>query len=312
MLKIVLKSPKAALITILATGLIIVALVFLWSDKAETNYFEKMKVYNVIFGPGGSPLNHPSTVAVGIDGRLFVADDSKMIAVFEENGRYLYSFSGPGTGLAELGRPASMAVGPDGSLYVADPEKQAVIVFSSSGEYRTRVAGEKQAGFKPTGITTAGEEIHVFNEKDRSFYSFRQKDKKLKKMVPGEDNQTKFNLCGDLVRDPETGLVWSVDLEKGQVVVSKDGKYKQAFGDEYLQAPGGIAFDRSNKLLFVSDTVKNRIVVFNYRGDYIGQFGTAGDDKNSFNFPEGLAMDQRGKLYVADRGNNRVVIYEFR
>ncbi len=53
-----------------------------------------------------------------------------------------------------------------------------------------------------------------------------------------------------------------------------------------------------------------RIVKFNSRGDYLMTWGSSGESSNQFHTPHALAMDSAGRLFVGDRGNNRVLIFD--
>lgn len=309
--KYVLKSPgrKAALA---AAVLAVLAAILVWLAGTETQNIPGMQVFNVIFGHGGAPLQDPSAVTVGLKGEVIVADSgSKRIMVFADNGEYLYSFSGPGTGLAELEQPVALAVGPDGNIYVADRSKEAVIVFSDSGEYRYRITGPE--GFIPSGVVVAEDGVPViFNEADMNLYAYDRETKGLQSVFGNTKKKSQPILMGEMFWDPDSEKIFAVDREGKQVaVITKDG-VQDTWGRDYLGSPCGIAYDRSNDLVFVSDTAGSRIVVFNSEGDYAGELGSMGDGKEDFNSPGGLAMDQRGRLYVADRGNNRVVIYRFK
>jgi sugar lactone lactonase YvrE len=55
-------------------------------------------------------------------------------------------------------------------------------------------------------------------------------------------------------------------------------------------------------------TASTRIVRFNREGKYLGQFGKHGSGPGEFIQPHALAMDSQGRLFVADRSNNRVQI----
>jgi sugar lactone lactonase YvrE len=52
----------------------------------------------------------------------------------------------------------------------------------------------------------------------------------------------------------------------------------------------------------------NRIVRFSRDGKHLGQFGKRGSGPGEFIQPHALAMDSQGRLFVADRSNNRVQI----
>jgi DNA-binding beta-propeller fold protein YncE len=55
-------------------------------------------------------------------------------------------------------------------------------------------------------------------------------------------------------------------------------------------------------------TLSHRIVRFDRTGKYLSSFGERGTGDGQFMQPHGLALDAQGRLYVADRGNNRVQV----
>ena len=58
-----------------------------------------------------------------------------------------------------------------------------------------------------------------------------------------------------------------------------------------------------------SDATKSRITMWEPDGTYIGHFGEYGWDDGQFRSPHSLSMDSQGRLFVADRGNNRIQIF---
>jgi len=53
-----------------------------------------------------------------------------------------------------------------------------------------------------------------------------------------------------------------------------------------------------------------RIVVFDRTGKYLREFGKKGSGPGEFEQPHGLAFDSKGRLFVADRSNNRIQIVD--
>ena len=53
-----------------------------------------------------------------------------------------------------------------------------------------------------------------------------------------------------------------------------------------------------------------RVVKLDSRGKFILQWGEHGSGPGQFEMPHALAMDSQGRLFVADRGNNRVQIFD--
>ncbi len=72
--------------------------------------------------------------------------------------------------------------------------------------------------------------------------------------------------------------------------------------------PRGIAVDSQNRV-YVTDTGKQRVVVFDNLGNYITQFGSRGMVVGQLDEPVGIAVDAEGKVYVADTWNNRVQVF---
>ena len=80
---------------------------------------------------------------------------------------------------------------------------------------------------------------------------------------------------------------------------------KDAFG-----RPTDITF-APNGDLFVSDGYDNsRVIKFNKDGDYLTHWGSKGTGDGQFNLVHDVALDKQGRLYVADRNNQRVQIFD--
>ncbi len=85
---------------------------------------------------------------------------------------------------------------------------------------------------------------------------------------------------------------------------------------EGLVSPSGLAIDRENRQLYVSDVELDQVLVFD--ADTLKlkrKIGTTGHNHElttpgDFAKPTGVAVDQEGNLYVADTLNNRVEIFD--
>jgi sugar lactone lactonase YvrE len=53
-----------------------------------------------------------------------------------------------------------------------------------------------------------------------------------------------------------------------------------------------------------------RIVKFSRDGTFVKAWGRKGSGPGEFDTPHSLAMDSRGRLFVADRGNSRIQIFD--
>jgi len=71
-----------------------------------------------------------------------------------------------------------------------------------------------------------------------------------------------------------------------------------------------VAFDSQNNI-FVSDGYGNsRVVKISPDGHWLKELGTWGHDQDQFSTPHGIAVDAQNNVYIADRGNRRIQVYD--
>ena len=71
-----------------------------------------------------------------------------------------------------------------------------------------------------------------------------------------------------------------------------------------------IAWDKDDNM-FVSDGYGNsRVVKISKDGNWVKTVGTHGSGDNQFSTPHGIASDMQGNIYVGDRGNFRIQVYD--
>lgn len=132
----------------------------------------------------------------------------------------------------------------------------------------------------------------------------------------------------------QDGNVWVTDAEgpngedsrrdgKGHQVFkfSPDGELLMTLGKAGVAGDGPDEFNMPSSVLvapngdiFVGDghggTSNARMLKFSSDGTFIKTWGKAGTGPGDFEMPHGLAMDSRGRLFVGDRGNGRVQIFD--
>ena len=112
--------------------------------------------------------------------------------------------------------------------------------------------------------------------------------------------------------------VWVTDVGSQQVhKFSHDGILQFSLGeagvqgsdDKHFALPSDVAFFEN--VAFVSDGyVNTRVVKFSSDdGTYIGEWGSAGSAPGEFDLPHGISTDKDGKIYVADRANSRLQVF---
>jgi DNA-binding beta-propeller fold protein YncE len=92
-----------------------------------------------------------------------------------------------------------------------------------------------------------------------------------------------------------------------------DGKQQLAItkaGDQVLRRPTGLAYSPRRQLLYVVDTLANRVHAFGAEGDFRFSFGGAGEDPERFNFPTHIYRTAAGELVVTNALAFRIELFD--
>src|SRR4026207_504493 len=110
-----------------------------------------------------------------------------------------------------------------------------------------------------------------------------------------------------LGRKPEAIDYFEKYLERGE----KDTEHFPPAGVRTFNRQTDLAWDAQDNI-FVADGYNNsRVVKLGKDGSWIKTVGTRGAGANQFNTVHGIAVDaQQGLVYVADRGNFRIQVYD--
>lgn len=92
-------------------------------------------------------------------------------------------------------------------------------------------------------------------------------------------------------------------------VFSSDGVFLSAWTED-LKRPTGLAYNPQEKLLYVVDTLANRVDTLNTAGKMISSFGNGGEENGQFNYPTHIFRSSAGVLYVTDSMNFRIQMFD--
>ena len=263
-------------------------------------------------GDGGpatkATLNFPSAVALDRQGNLYIADTMNhrvrrvdgrtgTITTIAGTGQHRCSGDGGPAVAACLNEPCAMALDDRGNLFIADQSNNRVRRVDAQTGLISTVAGTGQAAYTGDGMPAVESGLAGPSG-----------------LALGPDGTL-------YIADTFNGRIRSVDLSTGLIatVAGDGGEYRyQGHPQEFstsLSRPYGIALDREGHIL-VTDSDSHLIRRWDRRKKIITVVagnGTAtfhGDggppQESSLNYPFGVAVDEEGRIYIADTFNHRI------
>ena len=113
--------------------------------------------------------------------------------------------------------------------------------------------------------------------------------------------------------------IWLTDIARHQVFkFTREGELLLTLGEEGVAGADSTHFDQPTDVavgprgnIFVTDGYGNRrIVKFAPDGRYLAQWGREGSGPGEFINPHAIDISTQGQLYVSDRENNRVQVFD--
>ncbi|QNA42934.1 peptidyl-alpha-hydroxyglycine alpha-amidating lyase family protein [Lacibacter sediminis] len=113
--------------------------------------------------------------------------------------------------------------------------------------------------------------------------------------------------------------IWVTDVGLHQILkFSHDGQLLMKLGIAKTPGNDSLHFNLPTDVtvandgsFYVSDGYGNsRVVKFSASGNYLLEWGSKGSDEGEFDIPHGITLDKEENVYVADRQNNRIQVFD--
>jgi DNA-binding beta-propeller fold protein YncE len=265
----------------------------------------------------------PSGVAVSPSGdRIYVTQSvgDRVGVVFDAAGTKVGTMAPPeATGTDHA--PVYVAVDPlTSEVYVSDRLAGAIYIYDRDGTYqRTFTLAQPRPGWQPLGLAFDKAGNLYVTDLSGPYQKVLEIDRAAAVVrTLGENDKLSFP---NGVAVDGAGNVYVSDSNNGRLLMyAADGAIRaqigRGSGQGNLGLPRGMAIDGSGRVLVADSTGQG---VFVYRapsGDerrlqYLGFVGGEGVSDGTFEYPNSVAVDARGRVYVADTFNDRVQIWSY-
>lgn len=256
-----------------------------------------------------SKLNEPIALQVDVTGRLYVLEAREAkVKIFSAEGLYLND-------LPAKGEPSSFVVAQDG-IYVVQNKDFSIQKFSFDGKlmFTFGSKGDGRGQLKSlAGIALSKDRRVMVADVEKAVLNYFVADAGLPlEAIPRAASRVFVQSVGEipvlvsrLVWNGK-GTVYGIDADNEQVLVIREGKIQGQIKIKDV-VPVSVAADVSGAL-WVLDK-KYRVLKLDESGKILFSFGREGSAEGQFDDPTDMVISKSGKIYVADKGNDSVQIF---
>lgn len=212
--------------------------------------------------------------------------------------------------------PYGIAIDSKDLVYVADQRVGAIFIFNPANHETQMIRNGFEAHFGwINGL--------AIDDDDRLFVS----DGKMHRVlifsahheIQGQITEGLVDPVG-LALDTTNRFLYVVDTQQDQVLVydadtlkllrrmGAGGKNHYLTDAGNFAAPQGVAVDKDGNV-YVTDTLNDRVEIFDADGVFVSTFGKPGDGPGYFARPKGIAIDGDGHIWVADEMQDRLQVF---
>jgi sugar lactone lactonase YvrE len=212
---------------------------------------------------------------------------------------------------AQLTNPIRLQMNSKGEIFALDGKQRRIARFGAGGDFRGHVA--------PEGVPAPTAFVPRSFKVDRSDNLYLLDVFSSRVLVLGPDGKYQRHLglprdvgfVSDLAVDFK-GAIFLIDSVRALVsVAAKDTKEFSPLTRnlrEHLSFPTSITTD-SRGILYVVDQNGGGVVIIGQDGSFLGRQLAMGWNEGLLYYPSQMCLNERGEMFIADRGNSRVQVF---
>lgn len=260
-------------------------------------------------GDGPGEFLYPHGIAVDDQGCVYVADTGNhRIQKFTAEGRFVTAWGQRGEGEGRFLEPFSLAVDSQGHVLVLDAQTGWIQTFDETGRFLHRWGGPGAQFFYPRGMAIDREDnVYIADTGQSRVIKFSPDGRAVQEF--GRPSTAGAALGGPVgIAVDEAGQVYVVDSDRRRLLVyARHGDLLRQWDVPHGGAREGphLAWGPEG-LLYLVDPEGNQVLVFRSDGTLVQQWGELGGGPGQLRTPVDIAVDDQGRVYIADTNNHRV------
>ena len=256
-------------------------------------------------------LNLPEAVACGANGQVVVGDTGNNRLVRFTYGDKTATPAGA-IQVPQLSAPSRVRLNSKGDIYALDGKQHRIVRLSAAGEFKNTLAFDGAPS--PSSIVVksfaidANDSVYALDVFSGRVLIADAQDK-FQRSLPFPDG---FGFAADVAVD-DAGSVLLLDGTKRRLYVAeKDAKGFTRVGGDLSEAiatmPTYLAASKGT--VFIVEGSGSRIVSLRRDGTFMSRALSGGQEDGALNQPSQLCINDKDEVFVADRDNSRVQVFQ--
>jgi hypothetical protein len=290
--------------------ILIIGILFLPMKSFSAETVKLKYLQSVYFDDKGGSLKQPEGVACNEKSDLVIGDTGNdrllRYTVQEKNLK-----AGTEIKIPELSNPIRVQMNSKGEIFALDGKRRRIVRLNPDGSFKSYV--------DPEGVASPSAFVPRSFKLDRNdnIYILDIFTGRVLILNPGGKYQKQipfpkeYGFFSDLSVDSKGNIIL-IDCVKAMVFSAP--KDTNSFSPltkslrEYLDFPTSLTTDNRGTMYIVDENGCG-IVVLGRDGSFLGRQLSMGWNEGLLNFPSQISMNEKGEVFIADRGNSRVQIF---
>ncbi len=293
-------------------------------DPYLDKYIQNLQASGVLNGANGE-FNGPKNLAFAPDGSMYVLDtNNHRVQKFDAARNFVKEWGSQGAAPGQFNEPWGIAVAKDGTVYVADTWNHRIEKFDKDGNFLAQwgVFGDVGTAWDENLLQLYGPRAIAIDGDGNLWVSDTGNERMIQFSPTGEPLDVYGGVGGEIGQFLEPvgltidtqGNFYVADTWNNRIqVFDKDFEplrqiQVQAWDSQSVVNKPYIAVDSEGNI-YVTDPEGFRIIKYSSDGKVRAVWGLPGSGLGEMQLPTGISINAENEIFVADSGNNRVLIF---